>query len=147
MDIKPAQFTKAPRSPEKVMESPVSEGTSAAPIDRFKQITSSSVYDPNAQGAKRSAAEMGASMKGIPVKKSRQEGPSRAQPVVAKISSLDDITDFPTRSKVERMMRVMPQKSMQACLEALVVRRGIFNDALEYLVLRRSREAECRTMN
>ena len=134
MDIKPAQFTKAPRSPEKVMESPVSEGTSAAPIDRFKQITSSSVYDPNAQGAKRSAAEMGASMKGIPVKKSRQEGPSRAQPVVAKISSLDDITDFPTRSKVERMMRVMPQKSMQACLEALVVRRGIFNDALEYLV-------------
>lgn len=134
MDIKPAQFTKAPRSPEKVMESPVSESTSAAPMDRFKQITSSSVYDPNTQGAKRSAAEMGASMKGIPVKKSRQEGPSRAQPVVAKISSLDDITDFPTRSKVERMMRVMPQKSMQACLEALVVRRGIFNDALEYLV-------------
>lgn len=134
MDIKPAQFTKAPRSPEKVMESPVGENTSAAPMDRFKQITSSSVYDPNTQGAKRSAAEMGASMKGISVKKSRQEGPSRAQPVVAKISSLDDITDFPTRSKVERMMRVMPQKSMQACLEALVVRRGIFNDALEYLV-------------
>lgn len=134
MDIKPAQFTKAPRSPEKVMESPVSENTSAAPMDRFKQITSSSVYDPNTQGAKRSAAEMGASIKGIPVKKSRQEGPSRAQPVVAKISSLDDITDYPTRSKVDRMMKVMPQSSMQSCFEALVVRRGIYSDALEYLV-------------
>lgn len=133
-DIKPAQFTKFPRSPEKVMESPTSEGANAGPLDRFKQITSSSVYDPNSQSAKRPAAEMSSGMKGIPVKRPRQDGPARAQPVVARISSLDDITDYAIRSKVERILRVMPHKSMQECFEALVIRRGIFNDALEYLV-------------
>lgn len=135
-DIKPAQFTKAPRSPEKVMESPTSANTSAAtaPFDRFKQITSSSVYDPANQGAKRPAAEMSPSVKGIPMKRVRQDGPARAQPVVARISSLNDITDYAIRSKVERILRVMPHKTMQECFEALVIRRGIFNDALEYLV-------------
>lgn len=135
-DIKPAQFTKVPRSPEKVMESPTSGNTSgaAAPFDRFKQITSSSVYDPANQGAKRPAAEMSPSVKGIPMKRVRQDGPARAQPVVANISSLNDITDYAIRSKVERILRVMPHKTMQECFEALVIRRGIFNDALEYLV-------------
>ncbi|BCR91241.1 uncharacterized protein ACHE_70084S [Aspergillus chevalieri] len=134
-DIKPAQFTKNSRSPEQIMESPVNNGAGAAPNDRFKQITSSSVYDPNSShGAKRPASEMGGSMKGMAVKKQRQDGPSRAQPVVAQISSLDEIADYPTRSKVERMMKIMTNKSIQQCFEAMVVRRGIFNDALEYLV-------------
>ena len=133
-DIKPAQFTKFPRSPEKAMESPTSDFANVGPLDRFKHITSSSVYDPNNQGAKRPAAEMGPSAKGIPVKKPRQDGPARAQPVVARISSLEDISDYAIRSKVERILRVMPHKSMQECFEALIIRRGIFNDALEYLV-------------
>lgn len=147
-DIKPAQFTKTPlpppRSPEKVMESPTSGSTgtggattATAPFDRFKQITSSSVYDPNnvsQNTMKRPAAEMSPGVKGIPMKKVRQDGPARAQPVVATISSLNDITDYAIRSKVERILRVMPHKTMQECFEALVIRRGIFNDALEYLV-------------
>lgn len=134
-DIKPAQFTKTSKNPEKIMESPVGGSAGGAPVDRFKQITASSVYDPNNnQGAKRSAAEMDAAPKGIPIKKVRQDGPARALPTVPNISSLDEISDYAMRSKVERMMKIM-QKPMQVCLEALLVRRGIFNDALEYLVL------------
>ncbi|EAU38387.1 conserved hypothetical protein [Aspergillus terreus NIH2624] len=128
-DIKPAMFTKSSRSPEKILDSPL--GANKASIDRFKEITSSAVYNPLA--AKRPAAQMDPTPKGIPVKKPRQDGPSRALPVEVNITSLDEVEDYQTRLKIERMRRVMPQKSVQACLQALLMKRGNFDDALDYL--------------
>ncbi|KAL1869536.1 DNA-dependent ATPase fun30 [Paecilomyces lecythidis] len=126
-DIKPSTFTKSLRSPDKVTESPVS-GTSS--IDRFKQITSSAVYKPG--NGKRTASESELSTNG-PVKKPRQDLPSRAQAPEVNISSLDDIDDYQMRLKVERMLNVMPDRSVHTCVEALLLKRGSYDDALDYL--------------
>ncbi|EAW09434.1 DEAD/DEAH box helicase [Aspergillus clavatus NRRL 1] len=127
-DIKPSMFTKSSRSPEKVLNSPV--GANSSSMDRFKEITASAVYNP---GAKRPASQMDPTPKGIPVKKIRQSGPSRAQPVEVNVVSLQDIEDYQTRVKVERMLRVMPQKSVRTCMQALLFKRGNYEDALDHL--------------
>ncbi|BDD63583.1 hypothetical protein MPDQ_004238 [Monascus purpureus] len=127
-DIKPSTFARPTKSPEKIAESPVSGNSSA--MDRFKEITSSAMYRPG----KRTSTEMGsASPIGVAVKKPRQDGPSRAQPVGTGISSLDDIEDYQIRVKVQRLQTVMRQKSLQACLDALIAKRGDYDDALVYL--------------
>ncbi|KAL4918779.1 SNF2 family N-terminal domain-containing protein [Aspergillus aurantiobrunneus] len=119
-DIKPAMFTKSSKSPEK-----------AAPIDRFKEITSSAVYDPS--GAKRSAEQMDPIQKGVAFKKARQDEPSRAQPVESPSLSLQDIDDYQMRVKVKRMLKVLPQKSVYDCVQALLAKKGKYEDALDYL--------------
>ncbi|PWY92750.1 SNF2 family helicase/ATPase [Aspergillus heteromorphus CBS 117.55] len=121
-DIKPAMFAKSSRSPEKVVDSP---------MDKFKEITASAVYNPS--GVKRSASQMDPAPKGVAMKKARQDGPSRAQPVGTTISSLQDIEDYQVRVKVERMLKVLPQKSVHACVQALLSKRGNFENALEHL--------------
>ncbi|KAI9045578.1 DEAD/DEAH box helicase [Aspergillus affinis] len=121
-DIKPSTFTKSARIPEDGNDS----------MNRFKEITASAVYNPTT--AKRPAAQMDLAPKGIPVKKIRQDAPSRAQPVSSNIASLQEIEDYQMRVKVERMQKVMPQKSVQACLQALVFKRGNYDDALDHLV-------------
>lgn len=127
-DIQPSLFAKSARSPDKVLDSPVSANSS---FDRFKEITASAIYNPSS--AKRPAAQMDPVPKGTAVKKLRQDGPSRAQPVELNISSLQDIDDYQLRIKVERMRRVMPQKSIKACMQALLMNRGNYDDALDHL--------------
>ncbi|KAL5337280.1 SNF2 family N-terminal domain-containing protein [Aspergillus crustosus] len=117
-DIKPSMFTKT-KSPE-----------NTTPSDRFKEITSSAVYDPSS--AKRSASHLDSNPKGVAVKRVRQDGPSRAQPVTPQIT-LQDIEDYQIRVKVERMLKVLPQKSVNDCVQALLAKRGNYEDALDYL--------------
>ncbi|KAL5041725.1 hypothetical protein BDW71DRAFT_191233 [Aspergillus fruticulosus] len=119
-DIKPATFAKSSRSPEK-----------SAAMDRFKEITSSAVYDPSS--AKRSATQIDPTPKGVAVKRARQDGPSRAQPVDTQSLSLQDIDDYQMRLKVERMLKVLPRKSAYDCAQALLAKKGRYEDALEYL--------------
>ncbi|KAL6240192.1 hypothetical protein BDW75DRAFT_4723 [Aspergillus navahoensis] len=119
-DIKPAMFIKSSRSPEK-----------SAAMDRFKEITSSAVYDP--LSAKRSAMQMDPTPKGVAVKRTRQDGPSRAQPVDTQSMSLQDIDDYQMRIKAERMLKVLPRKSAYDCVQALLAKQGRYEDALEYL--------------
>ncbi|KAL4960601.1 DEAD/DEAH box helicase [Aspergillus stella-maris] len=119
-DIKPSMFTKSPKSPEKLTA-----------MDRFKDITSSAVYDPS--NSKRSAAQMDPTPKGVAVKRARQDGPSRAQPVESQALSLNDIDDWQMRTKVERMRKVLPQKSVYDCVQALLAKKGRYDDALDYL--------------
>lgn len=130
-DIKPAMFTKGSRSPEKVMASPVSGSNGS--MDRFKRITSSAVYDPDSQHAKRPAAQMDLAPRGVPTKRPRQDVPARAQPVESTISSLEEIQDYVTRLKVERMVKIMPRRSVHECLKALLAKSGDWDSALEYL--------------
>ncbi|KAL3432301.1 SNF2 family N-terminal domain-containing protein [Aspergillus tetrazonus] len=117
-DIKPATFTS--RNPEK-----------STAMDRFKEITSSSIYDPSS--AKRAASQMDPTPKGVAVKRVRQDGPSRAQPVDTHSLSLQDIDDYQVRIKVERMLKVLPRKSVHDCVQALLAKKGSYEDALECL--------------
>ncbi|KAJ5711632.1 hypothetical protein N7488_005788 [Penicillium malachiteum] len=127
-DIKPAMF-EATRSPEKVAESPV---RSSGAMDRFKEITAAAVYDPSAAGVKRSADQMGSpgAVKGVAVKKVRQDAPSRA---TDQNSSLQAIDDYRVRVKVERMLKIMPNKSVDECVQALITSNGNFDQALDRL--------------
>lgn len=133
MDIKPAMFEKTARSPEKVAESPVRAEPGS--IDRFREITSSAIYDPNAAGTKRSADHMSPAdaSRGVATKKLRQGAPSRAQPVTAHISTVLDIADFRIRVKVERILKVMPTKSVHECVDALMSANGNYDMALDLL--------------
>ncbi|KAB8220508.1 SNF2 family N-terminal domain-containing protein [Aspergillus novoparasiticus] len=139
-DIKPSLFAKSSRNPEKVLDSPGSATNSS--LDRFKEITASAVYNPSS--TKRPAAQMDPVPKGTAVKKPRQDGPSRAQPVELDISSLQDIEDYQLRAKVEKMQRVIPQKSVKTCMQALLTKRGNYDDALDYLASMVEDEADGR---
>lgn len=134
-DIKPAMFEKTARSPEKekVAESPVRTETGA--MDRFKEITSSAVYDPTSNGVKRTADQMSTAdtPNGVATKKARQSAPSRAQPVGPQYTSLEEIYDHRIKVKVERILKVMPGKSVQACVDALMRTKGNYDDAMNYL--------------
>jgi SWI/SNF-related matrix-associated actin-dependent regulator 1 of chromatin subfamily A len=126
-------FEKA-RSPEKekVAESPVRPA--AGPMERFKEITASAMFDPNFNGMKRSADQMNPAdaPKGVAMKRARQDAPSRAQPVAA-VDADGNITDYRVQVKVERIQKVMPGKSNQECVDALMRTNGNFDDAMNYL--------------
>ncbi|CAI7669270.1 unnamed protein product [Penicillium bialowiezense] len=131
-DIKPSMFEKAIRSPEKekVMESPVRTDPA---MDRFREITANAMYDPQNVPAKRSADEMSPPLKGVAVKKARQDVPSRAQPVGAPDIILHEIPDYRVRVKVERILKVLPGLPLRTCMDAIVQAKGNYDLALENL--------------
>ncbi|CAG8936136.1 unnamed protein product [Penicillium salamii] len=132
-DIKPSMFERTVRSPEKekIMESPVRTDPA---MDRFREITSNAMYDPNNAPVKRSADEMSPpAAKGVAMKKARQDAPARAQPVGAPDILLHEIADFRIRVKVERVKKVMPQLSVRTCMDAIIQAKGNYDAALQAL--------------
>ena len=67
-----------------------------------------------------------------PAKQARQAKPSKAQPVSD--ISLDDITDWGVRKKVEHIKTVLPQHSILLIKEALIQSRGNEDDAMNLLI-------------
>jgi SWI/SNF-related matrix-associated actin-dependent regulator of chromatin subfamily A containing DEAD/H box 1 len=70
-------------------------------------------------------------------KKPRQVGPSRALPVIRESTSdmsLDDIDDYQVRQKVKRMKALLTAQTIRSCYEALTIKRGRFDDAVDWLV-------------
>ncbi|KAJ5124778.1 Helicase C-terminal [Penicillium bovifimosum] len=134
-NIKPSTFVRGNRTldKEKIMESP--GRPDAAAMDRFREITSSAVYDPkNGTAVKRSADEMNPpAPKGVAVKKARQDAPSRAQPADVPDIFLHDIGDFRLRIKVDRILKVMPEMSVRTCMDAVLKSKGNHDVALRYL--------------
>jgi SWI/SNF-related matrix-associated actin-dependent regulator 1 of chromatin subfamily A len=129
-------FAKTIQSPEKekIMESPVRPDT--GPMDRFREITTSAMYDPKKTGTatKRTADQMSPpAPKGVAMKKSRQDAPSRAQPVGTPDILLHEINDFRLRVKVERILKVMPHMTVRTCMEAMLKAKGNYDDALQIL--------------
>ncbi|KAJ5336949.1 hypothetical protein MYU51_006235 [Penicillium brevicompactum] len=133
-DIKPSMFERTIRSPEKerekVMESPVRTDPA---MDRFREITANAMYDPNNTSVKRSADQMSPPIKGVAVKKARQDAPSRAQPVGLPDILLHEIADFRVRIKVERVLKVMPELPVRKCMDAILEAKGNYDLALENL--------------
>lgn len=141
-DIKPANFE---RKIERIEESP----QSVQGQERFKMITANSLYQPqqrfgsafnakSSSGVKRSSDGM-ASAYGNVSKKSRQIAPSRAMPVVIDKDEeldmdVDDIRDPNVRLKTKKMMELFPRETVRLCYEALMTKKGNYDDACDWLV-------------
>lgn len=140
-DIKPANFGR--KTLEKIEESP----QSSQGKQRFEAITSSAVYQPapklgsafspvTANGIKRLAGDL-ASAYGNVSKKPRQVAPSRALPVVVDVEEdldMDEITDPNMRVKVRKMRGLFSRVTVRQCYEALLKKKGHYDDACQYLV-------------
>ena len=138
------------------------EESASTGIDKFREITANLFYKPIEKGvshgstlkgsvfdsrnredgatksriaapAKRSADVLanayGSSSR--PAKQVRQAGPARAEPV--QDISLDDIVDYQLRTKVKRMMDILPSMTVLLCKNALITKRGNFDDAMDLL--------------
>ncbi|KAH0562282.1 hypothetical protein GP486_003027 [Trichoglossum hirsutum] len=65
-------------------------------------------------------------------KQPRQSGPERAR--LVEDLPLEDIRDFHLRESVERMRAVLPDSTNLKCRNALLLKKGNFGDAMEFLV-------------
>ncbi|KAI9828672.1 MAG: hypothetical protein M1832_001775 [Thelocarpon impressellum] len=85
----------------------------AAPAKRSADTTAGASAGPSAKRAKQA----------------RQSGPERARAM--EDINLDGITDLQLREKVSRMKRVLPSLTFLVCRNALLEKRGNFDDAME----------------
>ncbi|EEH10742.1 conserved hypothetical protein [Histoplasma capsulatum G186AR] len=129
-DIKRSTFARNSKSPEKerILESPIATNGAA---NRFKEITASAFYNPSldTNNAKLSVKRSVDSMSSAPEDRSESLKRSRQEDTF----SLNDIEDYQTRIKVERILNVFPSKPVQLILNTLVSKRGNYEDALDHL--------------
>ena len=138
-DIQPTTFVTSTKDRSGIENTKKSVGA----ISRFREITAGAFYKPlqpnqdsnqSVPIAKRSADVMANAYGGSnrPPKQIRQAKAAKAQ-VVDDIS-LDDIGDYYLRRKIERMRAIFSQHTVRQCKDALVVKRGVVDDALEWLM-------------
>ncbi|TKA70977.1 hypothetical protein B0A49_06974 [Cryomyces minteri] len=123
-NIQPTTFTSGL---SRVQESPINS------VERFKNVTSQFAFDKPAlqtHYADDMASAYGKSRRARPLQS--QTGPARAQPVTD--LELEDIPDYELRSKVQKMALVYAHKKIRTLYDALVRKRGNFDDALAYIV-------------
>ncbi|KAJ4372257.1 DNA-dependent ATPase fun30 [Neocucurbitaria cava] len=95
-------------------------------------------FQDNNKSRKRLSDENGSS---TPPKKqklpfSRQNGPSRAMPVDLtedKEMTTEDIPDHDMKRKTERLLTIFPNRTVKQRYEAILKKRGNFDDACDYL--------------
>ncbi|KAL1631322.1 DNA-dependent ATPase fun30 [Diplodia seriata] len=135
-DIKPSTFVS--KSKPRYSIPPPKD---AAPSPFQQVLAQYSHEEPAGRNQKRSADDM-ANAYSPPMKRprpqSRQTGPSRARPVDQVDApkgdmKLGDITDFFQMQKVKRMSMVYSGKPISLLYEALVRKKGQYEDALSYV--------------
>ncbi|KAI4167331.1 MAG: hypothetical protein LQ343_007292 [Gyalolechia ehrenbergii] len=149
-DIKPSKFINSAQN-----------DVGAVNTNRFKEITTKSFYKPlrNSKpdqqpppsltgllsdpakhqtitslenAAKRSADVMADAYGGTSrPAKARQSAPAKA--LQQQDITLDEIQDYQVRTKVNRMHKILPTKTIAACKAALIHKKGNFDDAMDYL--------------
>ena len=140
-DIQPTTFVKSTKDRSGLENAKKPVGG----ISRFREITAGAFYKPlqanqdstqSVPAAKRSADVMANAYGGSnrPPKQNRQAKPAKAQ-VVDDIS-IDDIGDYSLRRKIERMRAIFSQHTVRQCKDALFAKRGVVDDALEWLMSR-----------
>lgn len=138
--------------------------------DRFRDITTSSVYQPSegssvlqkqgfsalsgsvydsrnrdegltsskiATTGTRSADVLANAYGGArnrPATQSRQKISPKLQP--PKEIDIEDVEDYQLRSKIKRIQMVLPGHSVKECMDALLTKKGNFDDAMEMLASR-----------
>lgn len=125
VDIKPSKFIQASKSFEKerVAESPVANNDGS----RFKEITAAAFYKPSTSFGKRPADSTSAQNPSAKRPRSNVTSPRPGALTLA------DIEDYNLRTKVERMRNVFSNKTVQACMDALLKYKGNYEDAMDYL--------------
>ena len=130
-DIRPSTFASSGRT----------HAQSKDPASSFKDITSRFAYSEKDRNDTKNgndstkrvtddmASAYGSARRNKP---SRQTAPSRAMPVQQDIE-LDDIPDYGFRQKVSRMSMIYPNKTISELRDALVRKKGNYNDAMEYV--------------
>ncbi|OJD35140.1 snf2 family helicase atpase [Diplodia corticola] len=134
-DIKPSTFVT--KSKPRYSIPPPKD---AAPSPYQQLLAQYTHKEPTSRPQKRSADDM-ANAYSPPVKKprpqQRQTGPSRAQPVdqpnINHDMKLSDIGDFFQAQKVKRMSMVYSGKPIYLLYEALIRKKGQYDDALSYV--------------
>ena len=168
-DIKPSTFTQSAQriSGANAAKARMNESVGVA---RFKEITSSSFYKPTESHKSKGSllsgsvydsrnrdenhttstfpaptrsADMMANAYGgstRPTTQVRQSTPAKAQP--EQDLSLDDIEDYQLRVKIQRMRAVLPEHSILSLKNALMSKRGNFDDAMDFLTSQDERPTE-----
>lgn len=122
-DEEPLKSLKGDIKPSTFIQSTQAIASDNAAKTRFKEITSRSFYKPLEVTSARD--------QGMGLLRPPQAAPAKAQPVEA--TSIDDIEDYQLRSKITRILTILPQKSVAMCKNALLRKKGNFEDALEFL--------------
>lgn len=122
-DEEPLKSLKGDIKPSTFIQSTQAIASDNAAKTRFKEITSRSFYKPLEVTSARD--------QGMGLLRPSQAAPTKAQPVEA--TSIDDIEDYQLRSKITRILTILPQKSVAMCKNALLRKKGNFEDALEFL--------------
>lgn len=145
-DIKPSSFKTA------IQHQPL-----GLPIDKFKSTLANSYYKPAEPSSKMSgfqprnqkesqfvapqkrSADVMANAYGGSGKPSRPTPKAATRPIKSAKSApdedigLNDIDDYQARSKVARMRNVLPIHSVLVCYNALIRKRGNYDDAMDLL--------------
>lgn len=122
-DEEPLKSLKGDIKPSTFIQSTQAIASDNAAKTRFKEITSRSFYKPLEVTSARD--------QGMGLLRPSQAAPAKAQPVEA--TRIDDIEDYQLRSKITRILTILPQKSVAMCKNALLRKKGNFEDALEFL--------------
>ncbi|KAF2204180.1 hypothetical protein GQ43DRAFT_438170 [Delitschia confertaspora ATCC 74209] len=94
---------------------------------------SSFAYDKNNTRKRQASIDLvGSSKEKKPRPEVPQSRPSRAIPVDADIE-LDDIHDYGVRKNVGRLKAILPDQSIKTLQSALALKKGNYQDALDYL--------------
>ena len=130
-DIRPSTFASSGRS----------HVQSKDPASSFKNMTSRFAYSERDRAdatigddsTRRVTDDMASAYGSVRRNKPpRQTAPSRAMPVQQDIE-LDDIPDYSFRQKVSRMSMIYPNKTISELRDALVRKKGNYNDAIEHV--------------
>lgn len=137
-DDEPLNSLKGDIRPSTFIQSAQAIGTENAAKTRFKEITSRSFYKPlevSAATWKQYSVGMeidsGSVSRSVKQVRPSQAAPAKARPVEA--TSINDIEDYQLRCKIIQILTVLPQKSIAVCKNALLHKKGNYDDALEFL--------------
>lgn len=162
IDIKPSTFIQSAQRISAGPNAPKARMTESSGVARFKEITSSSfyrpmdthksrgsalsgsVYDSRNRDENQTSSTFSAPIRSADVMANAYGGSTRPatqtrQTAPAKASqepdlSIDDIEDYQLRQKIERIQSIFPQYSVLVMKNALIAKRGNFDDAVELLV-------------
>ena len=116
--------------------------------ERLKEITSKSMYNPSSATNSIPVRSSSSGIMANAYENARgrlkaqvpQNAPAKPMPpqVEAPVRDIDimAIQDYQIRDKIKRMLKVLPDRTVLACRDALFRKKGNYEDALEYLASR-----------
>ncbi|KAL9045077.1 MAG: hypothetical protein Q9214_001838 [Letrouitia sp. 1 TL-2023] len=148
-DIKPSAFTQSKPGASRFKE--IISNSSYKPLkenkNEIKPLLSGSVFDSKGHERWQSTSTLSTDRKRSAdimanaygnATKQRNQAHRDSLPMLKspRINSLEEIEDFQVRSKVERMQKIVPGLTLNSYRDALLKKRGNFEDAMDLLMSR-----------